>query len=53
MPVYMVDRNLPGVTRDQLAAAQSTAIETVDASCANLPRSVDQRVKRRSQAQAQ
>lgn len=28
MPVYMVDRNLPGVTREQLAAAQAAAIET-------------------------
>jgi hypothetical protein len=28
MPVYMVDRNLPGVTVDQLAAAQQAAIET-------------------------
>ncbi len=28
MPVYMVDRNLPGVTLDQLAAAQKAAIET-------------------------
>ena len=28
MPVYMVDRNLPGVTVDQLAAAQKAAIET-------------------------
>jgi muconolactone delta-isomerase len=28
MPVYMVDRNLPGVTKEQLAAAQAAAIET-------------------------
>jgi muconolactone delta-isomerase len=28
MPVYLVDRNLPGVTADQLAAAQKAAIET-------------------------
>ena len=28
MPVYMVDRNLPGVTMEQLGAAQKTAIET-------------------------
>jgi hypothetical protein len=28
MPVYMVDRSLPGVTVDQLAAAQKAAIET-------------------------
>ncbi|HEX4836172.1 MAG TPA: DUF4242 domain-containing protein [bacterium] len=28
MGVYMVDRNLPGVTLDQLAAAQKAAIET-------------------------
>ena len=28
MTVYMVDRNLPGVTMDQLAAAQQAAIET-------------------------
>lgn len=28
MPVYMVDRNLPGVTKEQLAAAQRAAIET-------------------------
>jgi len=28
MAVYMVDRNLPGVTIDQLAAAQKAAIET-------------------------
>jgi len=26
MPVYMVDRNLPGIKLDQLAAAQKTAI---------------------------
>jgi muconolactone delta-isomerase len=28
MPVYMVDRNLPGITMDQLASAQKAAIET-------------------------
>ncbi len=28
MGVYMVDRTLPGVTLDQLAAAQKAAIET-------------------------
>lgn len=28
MPIYMVDRELPGVTMDQLAAAQKAAIET-------------------------
>jgi Protein of unknown function (DUF4242) len=28
MGVYMVDRNLPGVTMEQLAAAQKAAIET-------------------------
>ena len=28
MPVYMVDRNLPGITKEQLAAAQQAAIET-------------------------
>ncbi len=28
MTVYMVDRNLPGVTLEQLAAAQKAAIET-------------------------
>ncbi len=28
MPVYMVDRNLPGVTSEQLAAAHKAAIET-------------------------
>ncbi len=28
MPVYMVDRNLPGVTVEQLTAAQKAAIET-------------------------
>ncbi len=28
MAVYMVDRNLPGVTKEQLAAAQKKAIET-------------------------
>ena len=28
MPVYMVDRSLPGISMDQLAAAQKAAIET-------------------------
>ncbi len=28
MPVYMVDRSLPGISMDQLAAAQRVAIET-------------------------
>jgi len=28
MPVYMVDRTLPGITMEQLAAAQKAAIET-------------------------
>ena len=28
MPVYMVERNLPGVQMNQLAAAQKAAIET-------------------------
>ena len=28
MAIYMVDRELPGVTMDQLAAAQKAAIET-------------------------
>jgi hypothetical protein len=28
MAVYMVDRTLPGITMDQLAAAQQAAIET-------------------------
>ena len=27
MAIYMVDRSLPGITMDQLAAAQSAAIE--------------------------
>lgn len=31
MAVYMVDRDLPGVTMDQLAAAQKAAIETAKA----------------------
>ena len=30
MSVYMVDRNLPGIQMDQLAAAQKAAIETSD-----------------------
>ncbi len=28
MPVYMVERNLPGITMDQSAGAQKAAIET-------------------------
>lgn len=28
MPVYAADRNLPGITMDQLAAAQQAAIDT-------------------------
>ena len=28
MPIYMVERNLPGIQMDQLAAAQKAAIET-------------------------
>ena len=28
MPVYMVDRNLPGITKEQLVGAQKKAIET-------------------------
>ena len=28
MPIYMVDRSLPGITMDQLAAAQKAAIAT-------------------------
>jgi hypothetical protein len=28
MPVFLVDRDLPGITLDQLAAAQRAAIET-------------------------
>lgn len=28
MPVYAVERNLPGITMEQLAGAQKTAIET-------------------------
>jgi hypothetical protein len=28
MPVYMVERDLPGITMDALAAAQKAAIET-------------------------
>ncbi|HEY6065847.1 MAG TPA: DUF4242 domain-containing protein [Thermoanaerobaculia bacterium] len=28
MPVYMADRDLPGITMDQLAAAQKAAIQT-------------------------
>lgn len=28
MPVFMADRDLPGITMDQLAAAQKAAIDT-------------------------
>jgi hypothetical protein len=28
MPVYVADRNLPGITMDQLAGAQRAAIDT-------------------------
>ncbi len=28
MAIYMVDRNLPGITKEQLAQAQKAAIET-------------------------
>jgi V8-like Glu-specific endopeptidase len=28
MPVYMVDRDLPGITMEQLGAAQQAAIQT-------------------------
>jgi hypothetical protein len=35
MPVYMVDRELPGITMDQLAAAQRAAIETAREFTAN------------------
>ncbi len=28
MPIYMADRSLPGITMDQLAAAQKAAIDT-------------------------
>lgn len=28
MPVYLVERDLPGITMEQLAAAQQAAIET-------------------------
>ncbi len=28
MPVYMVERDLPGIEMEQLAAAQKAAIET-------------------------
>ena len=30
MAVYMVDRSLPGITMEQLAAAQKAAIETAN-----------------------
>ena len=30
MPVYMVERDLPGIKKEQLAAAQKAAIETSD-----------------------
>ena len=28
MPIYMVERNLPGITKEQLAGAQKAAIDT-------------------------
>lgn len=31
MPVFMVDRDLPGITMDQLAGAQPAAIDTAAA----------------------
>jgi hypothetical protein len=31
MPIFMVDRDLPGVTLDALAQAQQKAIDTADA----------------------
>lgn len=34
MAVYMVDRSLPGITMEQLAAAQQAAIETSNTSTA-------------------
>lgn len=34
MAVYMVDRSLPGITMEQLAAAQQAAIETANKSTA-------------------
>jgi hypothetical protein len=30
MPIYMVNRDLPGITLEELAAAQKAAIETSD-----------------------
>ena len=30
MPVYMVERSLPGIAMEQLAAAQKAAIQTSD-----------------------
>ena len=35
MPVYMVDRELPGITMDELAAAQRAAIEATREFTAN------------------
>ena len=35
MPVYMVERTLPGIEMDQLAAAQNAAIETSNQFTAN------------------
>ena len=35
MPVYMVERSLPGIGMDQLAAAQKAAIATSDEFTAN------------------
>ncbi len=37
MPVYMADRSLPGITMDQLAAAQKAAIDTSRNEAAKLP----------------
>ena len=35
MPVYMVERDLPGIEMEQLAAAQKAAIKTCDEFTAN------------------
>ena len=35
MPVYMVERSLPGIEMEQLAAAQKAAIETCNRFTAN------------------
>ena len=37
MPIYMADRSLPGITMDQLAAAQKAAIDTSRNETAKLP----------------